>query len=159
MQPLTYLLNVNAENEVPRWEQVADEYRESDDVVPVVTLFDYEAQRNEVERLQKENAELKSEVKEWLCLDCNTLFSTESIPNNFSCLICPKCNGGRMPKNAAIIKKLSEENVTMKACLFQAQNAAIDIAKKNAAQAKEIESLRKNLKEVQEKFDIYQENF
>jgi hypothetical protein len=51
MQPLTYILNVNAENEVPRWEQVADEYRESDDVVPVVALSDYEALQERLDHM------------------------------------------------------------------------------------------------------------
>lgn len=63
----------------------------------------------ELEALQKENAELKGEVKEWLCLDCNTVFPSESVPNSFSCLICPKCDGKRLPKNTAIIKVLREE--------------------------------------------------
>ena len=48
MQPLAYLLNVNAPHESPRWEQVGDEYRDSDDVVPVVAFSDYEAQEKRI---------------------------------------------------------------------------------------------------------------
>lgn len=48
MQPLAYLLNVNAPHESPRWEQVGEDHKLGDNVVPVVPFSDYEALQKEL---------------------------------------------------------------------------------------------------------------
>ena len=130
-------------------------YRRGDKVCDTdVALYPESA----IEELQKENAELKAEVKEWLCLDCNTVFPSESIPNSFSCLICPKCDGKRMPKNTAIIKVLQAESAAQAKRIAELEAAtehlgltpkqAADGLARHKAQVAEIESLRKHVGEL-----------
>jgi hypothetical protein len=46
---------------------------------------------------QKERDELRAEVKEWLCVQCNTVYPGPPQPG-FRCVICPKCEGDTGPK-------------------------------------------------------------
>lgn len=44
-----------------------------------------------------EIAELKALVKEWLCVNCNTVYSGPP-QKGFSCVMCPKCSGDCGPR-------------------------------------------------------------
>lgn len=57
--------------------------------------------------------QLRAEVKEWLCIDCNTAYPGPPRPG-FACVICPKCKGTTMPRQRAEIEKLRAELASAK---------------------------------------------
>ena len=51
---------------------------------------------------------LRAEVKEWLCIDCNTVYPGPPQPG-LSCGICPKCGGSTGPRPAGENRLLRAE--------------------------------------------------
>lgn len=58
---------------------------------------------------QKEIDALPSEIREWVCIDCNTVYPGPPS-SGFSCVICPKCSGRTMPK-ASAEKRYAEQQI------------------------------------------------
>lgn len=47
--------------------------------------------------VEKAIADLRAEVREWLCVDCNTVYPGPPS-RGFDCVICPKCEGACGPR-------------------------------------------------------------
>lgn len=92
--------------------------------------FHAEAYPAAVLELIAEVERLRAEVKEWLCIDCNTAYP--GPPQlGFACVTCPKCKGTTMPRQSAEIKKLRTEyaelreaSITLSAEVSRLQGAA-----------------------------------
>lgn len=63
-----------------------------------------------------EVALLRAEVREWLCIDCNTVFPGPP-QNGFACVQCPKCNGPTGPRGLMERRKLMTEIADLRTAL------------------------------------------
>jgi len=67
-----------------------------------------------------EVAQLRDEVREWLCVDCRTVYPGPP-QNGFFCVICPKCEGNTMPRGMADRMRLRSELAAERAAREQAE--------------------------------------
>ena len=51
--------------------------------------------------------QLRNEVKEWLCADCNFVYPGPP-QTGFGCVICPRCQGRTAPRQTVEIRKLED---------------------------------------------------
>lgn len=61
------------------------------------------AAQERIAELEKELEELVSDVREWMCEKCRTVFPGPPQPGT-RCVVCPKCGGNTMPKATLLIK-------------------------------------------------------
>lgn len=83
----------------------------------------------EVAKLQQENKELRAEVREWLCTECNQVYPGPP-QEGFHCVLCPRCDGLTMPHNTWEIR-------TLRAKLVLRQEA-VDLAQERRKKVQEL---------------------
>lgn len=71
-------------------------------------------------------AELAGEVREWLCDDCNTVYSGPPATGVW-CAMCPKCGGATGPKNSIELRRANRRIAELYAALGD-KNDALDAA-------------------------------
>lgn len=65
----------------------------------------HEKIKNELVRLRAENAELRAEVREWLCTKCNMVYPGPP-QEGIMCVLCPKCGGTTAPRLTVELARL-----------------------------------------------------
>lgn len=63
--------------------------------------------------LSQERGELKAEVKEWICVACNTIYPGPPV-KGAGCVMCPRCNGDCGPRLFMENRALKKERDEMK---------------------------------------------
>lgn len=89
----------------------------------------------EVARLQKEVADLRAEVREWSCSECNTVWLPTELNKGFQVVLCPRCEGIVMPRLMWDLKRAEAQRVLLKESLELARERvqkAADLAANHA---------------------------
>jgi hypothetical protein len=58
----------------------------------------------EIEALRAEVAELRAEVRDWLCEKCRTVYPGPPQPGVW-CVVCPKCDGATAPLQTVLLRE------------------------------------------------------